>query len=180
MPGVAITALTDGSDAVAAGSIGAVSLSRATGFNGSTYDRIRTLGGTSLNGLGQLAVSGGIPGASVVTSFTVLMPATNTTRQTLVTPSGGKRIRLISCQVSSQDTSTIAVEVYFATGANIGSTVANAIGQFNTGGDAVGADSSVVWPDGAGPVGAADALLSARNAGSVAGNKRITVHYREE
>ena len=66
MPGVAITALTDDSDAVAVGSIGAVSLSRATGFNGSTYDRIRTLGGTSLNGLGQLSTSAGIPGASVV------------------------------------------------------------------------------------------------------------------
>ena len=66
MPGVAITALTDNADAVAVGSVGGVAISRATGFNGSTYDRIRTLGASSLDGLGQMAISTAIPGASVV------------------------------------------------------------------------------------------------------------------
>jgi hypothetical protein len=179
MPGVAITALTDDSDAVAVGSIGAVSLSRATGFNGSTYDRIRTLGGTSLNGLGQLSTSAGIPGASVVISILRPMNSSSTTRQTIITPTSGKRVRIISCRVTESAEQSVPICVYFGTGATQNTTKANIIGIYYSRGGVTASDGDN-WPDGAGPVGAVDSIVSTVALASVSGNPEVVIHYREE
>lgn len=174
------TLLTDASDAVATDtSFGQGAVARQTAFNGSTYDRVRTLGGTALDGLGQQTVSLGIPGASAVTSFyTTSDPGT--TRATIITPTSGKRIRIISVrQACFGSAATGELEFYFGTGANISSNADKAIINI------VIDTSSLVnngqnWGDGSGPVGAADDVVSYRH--SVVGTdaQRITILYREE
>jgi hypothetical protein len=178
MPGLLISALVDDSDAVATGSVGAVSISRLTGFNGSTYDRLRTLGGTSLNGLGQASVSPAVPGASVVKGLLGQIN-NSTTRTTLITPASGKRIRVTSVGVNWSNATGTWFEVYFGSGANITTTAANAVAIAS-----VDLDTAFQWfrswPDGGGPVGAADAVLSGRVNDAVAELANFVVHYREE
>jgi len=179
MPGVATTALGDSSDAVAAGSIGSVAIDRLTGFNGSTYDRIRTLGAVSLNGLGQLSASPAVPGASVVKSLRLVAAASSTTRQTMITPTSGKRIRILSVWVVWPNTAGNDLNMYFGTGTTEDTTLTKIIfrARLSTNEDTNG---SVQFPDGAGPVGAADEVLSVRNSISNSDNPQWAVHYREE
>ena len=175
------TLLSDAADAVATDtSFGLGSLDRLTGFNGTSWDRIRTLGGTSLDGLGQLSTSGAIPGAGVVTTLLAIKTGTTTTRETIITPTSGKRVRIISCDCINNDgTITDGSEVYFGTGTNITTNPASAIFLFDgeVGGPRVLGRG---WPDGAGPVGAVDAVVSLRGIGGTAANTKALINYREE
>jgi hypothetical protein len=174
------TLLTDASDAVATDtSFGQGTVNRLTGFNGASYDRVRTLGGTSLDGLGQLSVSGAIPGASAVKSLYHRVAASTTTRETVLTPTSGKRIRIISIVQLADASVSLPTEWYFGTGANMSTTPANAITLSNGRADNTAADFQS-WGDGAGPVGAADAVLSARNLNSSATQPYTVIQYREE
>ena len=148
------------------------------GYNGASWDRVRTLGGTSLNGLGQLSVSPAIPGASVVTTVRGVR-VSSSVRATLVTPTSGKRIRIISWEVFQSTGTLNGGELYFGTGATIATNGASAIGKMETFRPDF-TNGFEGWPDGAGPVGAADEVLSFRSTASMADDQEFIVHYREE
>ena len=153
------------------------------GYNGATWDRIRTLGGSSLDGLGQLTTSAAIPGATAVFSARSTITS-STSRATLRTPGSGLRIRIISINVEFVDSGNQIPEIYFGTGANLDTTPANAIYR----GASIPADATGIphptwhqeWPDGAGPVGAADGVLSIRCNTSSGAATGFTIHGREE
>jgi hypothetical protein len=179
MPGVAITALGDSSDAVAAGSIGSVAIDRLTGFNGSTYDRIRTLGATSLLGLGQLSVSSAIPGASTVKASRQVTVSGSQNRVTIATPASGKKLRIVAINLNSSSLTESDFGVYFGTGASVASTPANVIFEARVGA-VENIHASIVFPEGGGPVGAADAVASLATGSDIGGDAIITIVYREE
>jgi len=127
--------------------------------------------------IGLINVSAATVGASEVTSKWY-ENVSSTSRVTLITPTSGKKVRIISAEVLSTSSNLAALEVYFGTGANITTTAANAIYEATT--DADHTPSSIgVWPDGGGPVGAVDEVVSIRANASVNSN-RFIVHYREE
>ena len=133
--------------------------------------------------IGLINVSAATVGASEVKSLLGTIGNT-TTRATLITPTSGKKVRLISVVIPNDDDITDDYEVYFGTGANITTTAANAIFQssirrgdvtavFNTG-------RSIVWPDGAGPVGAVDAVVTGRRSVASGNTQNLIFQYREE
>lgn len=142
-------------------------------------DRIYTLGNTTLLGLGQLAAAPWVPGASAVASDRKLTASASTTRATLMTPAGGKKVRVISVQCMSITATGTIFEVYFGTGANIGTNAGKSIYEGLL--DLTDApNGGMSWPDGGGPVGAADDIISVRTSGDITNNGYITVQTREE
>lgn len=129
--------------------------------------------------IGLISVSAATPGASEVKTVLQDTTPSNTTRLTAATPTSGKRIRVISIEGSWRSTSEMRLEFYFGTGASIVSDETKAIADI-----VLDRDTNVYyydsWPDGGGPVGAVDDVLSVRNGVSVAENARALVHYREE
>ena len=179
MPGVPTTALGDSSDAVAAGSIGSVAIDRLNGFNGSTYDRIRTLGATSLLGLGQLSVSPAIPGASTVKGLRKVTVSSSDTRVTMITPTSGKKLRIVAIQINSSSTTESNFAIYFGLGASVATTIANVIYEARCG-SSDNIYASIVFPEGGGPIGAADAVASLATGSNIGGDVIITMVYRDE
>jgi hypothetical protein len=102
---------------------------------------------------------------------------TGTARETVVTPTSGKKIRIISVSVHSNDTAAANSAFYFGTGAAYTTDEAKAIGQYRLD-DAVWNQEIQTWPDGGGPVGAVDDVLSMKL--NVSSNATATIHYREE
>tara|TARA_Y100000310_G_C20641700_1_gene794317 strand:+ start:980 stop:1771 length:792 start_codon:yes stop_codon:yes gene_type:complete len=148
-------------------------------FNGTSWDRQRALGGTSLDGLGQAAVSLGIPGAGAIQTF-ITNADPGTTRATLITPAEGKRIRIISVNKSDQGSGTFSgLEYYFGTGANIHSNTDKAI-HFDTVLANTPSTHSQNWGDGGGPVGAVDEVVSHRHAAADGANVEFIFTFREE
>lgn len=141
------------------------------------FDRGRSLGDTAGAGLGVLAAAPWIPGASDVKSTRVNQTST-ATRQTVLTPTSGKKIRIISVILSFDNAVATAQEVYFDTGANLGSDSTKAIVDQLMDTD-INPGFLVVYPDGGGPVGEVDDVLSFRQ-GAANGASKITIHYREE
>ena len=181
MAGVLTAALADNADAVAAGSVGGVAISRLTGFNGSTWDRIRTLDATANQGLGRLTVTTAMPAAGVTTGI-IGNTSSSSGRATLVTPTSGKRIRIISWNMASNIPSIASNtfgELYFGTGTNISTNTAKAIGISWLSASEAGA-ANQTYPDGSGPVGAADDVLSIRASSSAGFEIYFIVWYREE
>jgi len=127
--------------------------------------------------IGLINVSAATVGASEVKSIWV-ENVSSTSRVTLITPTSGTKVRIISANLISTSSNICAQEVYFGTGTNITTTPANAIYEGTT--DADHTPSLIgVWPDGGGPVGAVDAVVSIRANHSVNSNRWI-VQYREE
>ena len=100
-----------------------------------------------------------------------------TTVATLLTPTSGKRVRVVGLVIASTGTTAQILEVYFGTGASIGSVPANAIAE-NATGDVM--TTVYPWPDGAGPVGDVDEVVSIRPVASIAETVSIEISYREE
>ena len=142
------------------------------------FDRLRTVGDSG-EGLGRLAVGSWGKGASEVTQTTVDVGATSASRQTLLTPTSGKKARIISVQVASAVLTTAPgrVSVYFGTGAAYTTTIANAIGEFVP---TITGQQNIVFPDGGGPVGAVDAVVSGITETETETALRYTLAYREE
>lgn len=147
-------------------------------FNGATLDRQRGLGTVALDGLGQASVSPAVPGASVVRSeFHVIN--SSTTRQTIVTPTAGKRIRIIAAFGETSSGTATNLEFYFGTGANIQTDETKVI--WGTLLDLVDFPAdNIPFPDGGGPVGAVNDVVSARSTVSVAPDTVFGIIYREE
>ena len=141
------------------------------------FDRVRGLGNTALLGLGQLAAAPWVPGASTVTTARSSATA-STTVATLATPASGKKLRLVFIAVTFDNATAARFEVYFATGANIGSTAGKEAWETFLDVTDKPADG-IVFPDGGGPVGAADDVLSIRSSGT-AGTFTIIAGYRDE
>lgn len=120
-----------------------------------------------------------MPGASDIKSVYKDVGATSATRVTLATPTSGKKARIIAYGTVAWNTLTTdpgAVEFYFGTGATINQTnkIIGAISTGTRGGD------SKVFPDGAGPVGAADDVISWRTELETETSLFGWVLYREE
>ena len=117
---------------------------------------------------------------SEVKVITDVTATDSSTKTTLLTPTSGKKVRVISVMVTISSTTGATFETYFGTGANIDTTPANAIfasyldADLNTGCD------NITFPDGGGPVGDADAVVSMRTSADVATAGRFTIVYREE
>ena len=130
------------------------------------------------NGVNSLKPISAMPGASEVKSVRQTI-SNSTTVVTAATPASGKKIRIISVIINYDSTTTTAAEVYFDTGANIASDETKAIAEsFMVSPDVQ--QVSFVWPDGAGPVGAADDVLSVREGTGVVATLSFVIHYREE
>ena len=132
-----------------------------------------------INLLGPLFVRVFKPGASEVKTARFISATDSTTRATIATPTLGKKIRIISAHLTVLTTSLTRYEMYFHTGANITTNAGNEImdaimirvDDFNEG---------RVWPDGGGPVGAVDEVVSFRSADNITNNCIIIIAYREE
>ena len=144
-----------------------------------SIDSFRTVGDTAGLGLGVLATSPRTPGASEVKLISVVPTTTSGDRATVATPSGGKKIRLISMSLVDTGLSTDpdGVELYFHTGTNISSDTANAVGIYACFGTVAAYQE---WPDGGGPIGDADEVLSWRTTTETETSMRLVVAYREE
>lgn len=103
-----------------------------------------------------------------------------TTRATAATPTSGQRIRIVSVSINWDNTTSMAAEVYFDTGTDISSDETKAIAETFVLSPQV-RHSFSSWPDGGGPIGAVDDVVSVRAGAAVAGTTlAFVIHYREE
>ena len=146
------------------------------------HDRVRTLGDTAGAGLGVLAAAPWIPGATDAITIMLRTVSDSTTRVTVVTPTSGTKIRIISVFFRSTSATSSDLEVYFAAGAGIITTVAKAIlgGIMGRTGSDFHALLFAAWPDGGGPVGAVNDVLSLRTSVNITTEGQLIVVYREE
>jgi hypothetical protein len=144
---------------------------------GSQYLGLKTLGDTALEGLGVLAAAPWIPGASDI--LTARASSSGTVVATLITPTSGRRIRIVAVLMYMTSNTGSVLEVYFGTGATIGTSptksIYNAYIQ-----SSVDPNPRPIWPDGGGPVGLVDEVVSTRGSVSIGDNGGLIVQYREE
>ena len=113
------------------------------------------------------------------TKFLYVVAGTATTRQAVLAPDPGRRLRLVRLTIAqtSSDGAHWA-EVYFGTGTNIGTTPHKAIDIVRVPDLAEGATRT--WARGTGPVGQANEVLSLRWTAAPATNHAIIIEYTEE
>jgi hypothetical protein len=145
----------------------------------SSWDRVRLLGDAAGTGLGVLAAAPWIPGASDVKTIRKGTATDSTARVTALTPTSGKKIRIISIQGISESATGARFEVYFGTGTTITTTAGNEICEpFLDVAD--NPDEFIGWPDGGGPIGDADEVVSLRTGSDVSSSGILLIAYREE
>lgn len=126
----------------------------------------------------QFKLSGG---ASDVKAQTAIITATQTARKTLITPTSGKRVRVISVMFGLALAADTTAEVYFGTAAGIDTTPTKAIARGTVTRhltNDTSTDLHPIFPDGGGPIGAVDEVVSHRVVNAI--DYHITVIYREE
>ena len=150
----------------------------ALGPDGS-LDRLRTLGDTGGEGLGVLAAAPRTPGASEVLTDVQTVASTSVTRATAITPTSGRKVRIVSVSVATFNATGDPgrISVYFGTGVNYNSSLTKGITEGIT--DIEGFFSQA-WPDGGGPVGAVDEVVSWKTEAETDTAMRLTTQYREE
>ena len=106
--------------------------------------------------------------------------ATSATRQTLVTPTAGLAVRVLSVQVVTRGLTTNPdrVGVYFGTGAAYATTPANAIGECVPG--TPGDEILGPWSAKEGPIGLVDQVVSGITESETELALRYTIVYQEE
>lgn len=173
-----LSSANDGVDAAASSRLHTASDNSGLGPDGS-WDRLRTLGDTAGAGLGVLSTGARTPGSSEVKTLVVVIGATSASRATFLTPSSGKKVRVLSFRASAQGLTTDPdeVQVYFGTGAAVTTNAASIIGIYDTGTDGTDDDK---FPEGAGPIGAADAVVSWRTQTETETGLLGVLVYREE
>ena len=132
-----------------------------------------------INLLGPLFTRAWRPGASEVKNLWGVSPTSSTTKATFLTPTSGKKIRVVACHMATSSATASFLELYFGTGANISSDATKAIMYAWLDID-IDATFGFSWPDGGGPVGVADEVISIRTSNSVSGGMRALIQYREE
>lgn len=132
-----------------------------------------------INLLGPLFTRAFKPGASEVKTTGLDTVSDSTTRVTVVTPTSGKKIRIISCHSFTASTTGSAFEVYFDTGVNLAADRTKVILHLFLDAD-IQPNFGLVWPDGGGPVGDVDDVISFRTGTNITTNGSVDIHYREE
>jgi len=118
---------------------------------------------------------------SEVKAETVIITATQTTRRTLITPTSGKKIRVLAVMFGLALAADTTAEVYFGTGAGIDTAPTKAIARGTITRhltNDTSTDLNPVFLDHSGPVGAVDEVVSHRVVNAI--DYHITVVYREE
>ena len=132
-----------------------------------------------INILGPVWTRAFKPGASEVKSIVFTSATDSSTRATVLTPTSGKKIRIVSCRQTSASATATGFGVWFGTGAAVTTDTTKVI-------DYAVLDltdlpvSTIEWPDGGGPVGAVDEVVSFATNGDITTGARIVIHYREE
>ena len=120
-----------------------------------------------------------IPAASEVKTVRLTTGATSTTRSTELTPTSGKKVRVISLDLITDSATATNFEVYFGTGTNITTNAGSEIAECRLDTDIV-MNFTKSWPDGGGPVGAADEVVSIRTGTDIGTGGFGILTYREE
>lgn len=145
------------------------------------WDRLRTLGNTAGSGLGILAVGTKTPGAGDVQAIIRQTVADSTTRVTVITPGSGLRVRILGVFCSNASATGVRIGVYFGTGATAITTAGNIIANpFCDLTDAPNSAFPNYSTDEAGPIGAADAVVSLVTTGDIGTSGQAIVIWREE
>ena len=118
-------------------------------------------------------------GASEVKSLTYITVSDSSIRATMLTPTSGKKVRIINTLIESASSTLASFQLYFGTGANLDSDASKVIAHGRMDQDYFPTTPNV-WPDGGGPVGAVDDVVSVRVAPNITNKGRVTIHYREE
>jgi hypothetical protein len=122
-----------------------------------------------------------VVGASEIISGSISSSGDSSTRATVATPNSGKKARIIQIMAWTVSATVHRVEFYFDTGANSQTDRTKIIGSQVLDSDGTGGPNMILtFPDGAGPVGAADDVISVRTSANVATSSEFEVHYREE
>ena len=129
--------------------------------------------------IGLISVSAATPGAGEVQSIELRSSSDSRTRATGITPASGKRIRIIACQVHNNGSTESQGQVYFGEGADILTTPLNAILMAVLQTD-INPDYGTSWPDGAGPVGDVDEVVSFKSDVDLASDLYALIQWREE
>lgn len=103
---------------------------------------------------------------------------TATTRATAITPTSGKRVRIIAIRYNTQVADAHRTEVYFGTGANITTTAGKEIDEFTAA--AANVTGGIVFNEGEGPAGAVDEVVSVRSSATLGTGDAVIITYREE
>ena len=128
---------------------------------------------------GALSPIAAMPGASEVKSDRYTTASDSSVRATFLTPTSGKKIRITSIINNNSSATSAIIELYFGTGATLATDGTKAISQVRL--DLTDQPSIVhAWPDGGGPVGATDDVVSIRTDADLTTNVRLVVQYREE
>ena len=114
---------------------------------------------------------------------TVIEWSVSTTRTTLLTPTTGKKIRIVHYNLIQRPTTNTVkayLELYFGTGTNITTTPSNAIAwEFSN--NVTGDTASRSYTRGQGPLGAKDAVISIRIDSTLNGGTYVCLlEYTEE
>ena len=163
-------------------------------LTGGRYDATdRTLdngdvGGLAVDAAGRLKVAGpsanapvaAMVGASEVKATRGKTVGPSTTRLTALTPTSGKKVRIISVSLQLASGTVALFAVYFGTGATIATDVTKAIDEVHPLSNATQGGHHREWPDGAGPVGAVDDVVSIKTDTDITTNGFFMIHYREE
>ena len=118
-------------------------------------------------------------GASEVKATRLASVSDTSVRATVLTPTSGKKVRVISCSLMNTGATKTRLEVYFSTGATIVTDVTKAIMDVRL----VTAETenyAIVWSDGGGPVGAVNEVVSFRTGADIGASGVVLLHYREE
>ena len=131
---------------------------------------------TNGDGTIELSVTGG---AGVATKMIMSWVDPGTTRTTLITPTGGTKIRIHSVEYLNNVSASVAVlELYFGTGASMASDYTKAISTVIA---AVASQNFYrQWEATGGPIGATDDVLSYRHNVLGADGIGVTIVYSEE
>ena len=121
-----------------------------------------------------------VAGASEVTAQRSGTTSDSTTRATVFTPATGKKARIIAVSMFTTNTTAAAFEVYFGTGANISTDETKIIFEAWLDVDGVQSNAHIVFPNGDGPVGAVDDVVSIRTSANLGADGIVNVIYREE
>jgi len=120
-----------------------------------------------------------MPGASEVKADFDATGATSTTRETLITPTSGKKIRIIAIMATLNSATAAIIGLYFGTGVDYSTNPGSIVALFLLDLTDLPSDKTN-FPDGGGPVGAADEVLSVATNVDIGANAQFAIIYREE
>ena len=118
-------------------------------------------------------------GASEVKSINKTTVDSSLTRVTLLTPTSGKKVRIVAAIIANVSVTGANMELFFGTGANF-TTDRSKIIVFTRLAADVHPSFELSFPDGGGPIGAVDEVVSMRTGTNITINGMFTIHYREE